>query len=177
VLRRRAAQGVHRQFQAAVQVPGVGGVQLLLNFALALQELVHVGVGIAEGLVDGIVFGQQVHGLLGPFGYDVLHGFAGLQLGFLFEIADGEPGADGDFPVVFGIDPGHDFQQGGLARAVETDDADFRAVEIREADVLDYLPGSVVPTHLVHGVNDFFIFAVAHALRVYGLPGFCQSSP
>ena len=52
----RTTQGVHRTFQAAVEVPGVGCVDLVLQLRLAVDQSVHlVGslqhLGIAETLV------------------------------------------------------------------------------------------------------------------------------
>ncbi len=67
--RRRAAQGVHGELQAAVQVPGVQVVELLLHLRLTVAELLHIGVAhlLAELHVDLVEFVHQVDDFLHPF--------------------------------------------------------------------------------------------------------------
>ena len=55
----RGAQGVHGALQLGVEVPGVELVEALLHGALALQQLVEVGILGPEGFVDFVVFLQQ----------------------------------------------------------------------------------------------------------------------
>jgi hypothetical protein len=75
-VRRRAAQGVHGQLQAAVQVPGVEVVQLILQFALALDEPVHL-LGrqlLGKAGVDLVVLAQGIDDLLHAFLNDLADG-------------------------------------------------------------------------------------------------------
>ncbi len=55
----RAAQGVHGDFEVAVQVPGVVLVELFLQFGLFRDQRVEVGVGFGEFGVDLIVARQH----------------------------------------------------------------------------------------------------------------------
>ena len=49
-VRRRAAQRVHRLLELGVEVPGVGGVDLLLQLAHLGEQRVEVGVGLGHQL-------------------------------------------------------------------------------------------------------------------------------
>ena len=104
-VRRRQAQGVHGDLEVAVEVPGVGGVDLVLHPRLLGQQLVHlvVGHGFAELGVDLIELVEQGpgpgHALL-----DVAeHVLGRIELRLLGEIADrgplGGPGLAGEVGV------------------------------------------------------------------------------
>ena len=56
----RAAQRLHRLFQAVVQVPGVVLVQLFLQLALLLDQRVEVRVRLAERVGDLVELPQHV---------------------------------------------------------------------------------------------------------------------
>ena len=45
----REPQGVHGDLEGPVEVPGAGGVDLVLQVGLLGQQRVEVGVGVAEG--------------------------------------------------------------------------------------------------------------------------------
>ena len=58
---RRQPQRVHRELEARIEIPGVGGVDLVLNLRLLVEHLVHL-VGrqvLAELRVDLVVARQQ----------------------------------------------------------------------------------------------------------------------
>ena len=59
---RRAAQGVHRHFQTRVDIPGVQMIDLLLQLALPLQELVHLVVRhrLGELVADLVVLLHEI---------------------------------------------------------------------------------------------------------------------
>ena len=131
VLRRRAAQRVHRHLDAPVEVPGVGGVDPFLKPGLFLDQAVHLVVGqlFAEPHRDFVEPVEQrlerrdaVHDILAD-------GPAVIQFGFLGQIADlhalGGPSFAGDAVV----QPGHDPEQRGLAGAVQAEHADLGAGE------------------------------------------------
>ena len=112
----RAAQRVHRQLEAGVEVPGVGGVELLLHLALAGEEPVHL-VGLhrlGELVGDRLELREQVHGALDRFPDDVEDGLARVELRLLFEEADGVPGGGRDLADELLLDAGHDAQQRAL---------------------------------------------------------------
>ena len=43
----RAAEGFHREFELAVELPGVACVEFFLHLRLSVEKLVHVGIGIS----------------------------------------------------------------------------------------------------------------------------------
>ena len=137
LLRGRAAQGVHRLVEPAVEVPGAGVVEVGLQVAHLGEELVVVGVGVGQLLGDRVVAVELaldlVDGLL-----DVLqHRLALGQRRLLLEHADGGAGVDDGVTVAGVLQPRHDLQQGRLAGAVGSDDTDLGAVEERQRDVVE----------------------------------------
>ena len=165
----RAAQGVHRPLQLGVEVPGVGGVDDVLQLGLAGKEFVHlVGIlvvfGQGELLVDFLVLGQGIHHGLHALHHHFLHGLVGVQHGFLGQVAHGVARREDHFALVGLVQPGNDFEQGGLTRTVQTDDADFRPVEEGQVDVLQYLL-VVLLNRLVqpyHREDDFLVINCCH---------------
>ena len=94
----RTAQRVHRLIDLAVEVPEPGGLDLVLQ----LGHLVGGLVGIVH---RQFVVAVEDRLLLGDAQHDVLaHALGGIELRFLFEIAD--PGALGDpgLAVIFLVD-------------------------------------------------------------------------
>ena len=63
---RWAAQRVHGDLEGALEVPGAGGVDLVLELGLLGQELVEVGVGLAEGGAHLVVAVDHRLGLARP---------------------------------------------------------------------------------------------------------------
>ena len=91
--------------------------------AICLGDLV-VAVELALDLADGLL--------------DVLQdGLALAQRRLLLEHADRRVGVEDRVAVVGVVEPRHDLEQGGLAGAVGSDDADLGAVEEREGDVVE----------------------------------------
>src|SRR5581483_9233098 len=141
---RRAAQRIHRHLELRIEIPCACGVQLVLHLRLAIHQLVHVGVGIAEGVVDLVEFLEQIDDGLHAFFDDLAHGLRQIELGLLLEHADGVAGREDGLADEVLVLPGEDAQQRRLARSVETDHADLRAVEIGEVDVFQNLFGLAV---------------------------------
>lgn len=86
-------QRVHGALELAVDVPRVGGVELVLQFCLTCNQRIHlVGIikhiGVAKCLVDLVKLGKEVHYRLHTFAYNLNYSLVGVKLGFLFEIAD-----------------------------------------------------------------------------------------
>ena len=155
----RAAQGVHRQLQLIVEVPGVVMVEPVLQPALFGDERVEVGVGVGEALVDGVEGGEVVHDGLHRFLDHLAHRLAVVQLRLLFQQADAVAGGEGDVALVALVLAGDDAQQRALAGAVEAEHADFRAVVEAEADVLENGPvaGREGAADAAHGEDHFFV--------------------
>ena len=141
----RQAQRVHRRVEHRVEVPRVGRVDLLLQ----ARELVGGLVGVVGGqLVEAVQQPAQLgHALL-----DVAAHVLGLvERGLLLEQAHRRAGREPRLAAVLGVLPGHDPQQGGLARAVEAEHADLGAGEEAQGDVLEHLlVRRVDPRELVH---------------------------
>ena len=132
----RAAQGVHGHLDLGIDVPQIAGVQLFLEGGHLLHQF--VGVVLAHLGGDGVV---GVEGLLfvAP-GDDVVPDVQGrIELRLLLQIAHlhavGRPGLAAELLV----QPGHDLQQGRLARAVDPDHADLGVGIEGQPDVLEHL--------------------------------------
>ncbi len=107
---RRAAQRVHRQFQAAVEVPGVHVIEFVLQLALVFDELVHL-VGrevFAEAGVDLVEGAQGIDDFLRPlFDYGA-DGAGFVQQRLLLQKADGVAGVENGLADKLLVDAGHD---------------------------------------------------------------------
>ncbi len=108
---RRAAEGVHGHFQLRVEVPGAGGVELVLDLGLTVHELVHVGVGVAEGIVDLVELLEQVDDGLNALFDDLPDGPGRIELGLLFEEADRVSRRKYGLAEVVLVDAGQDAQE------------------------------------------------------------------
>ena len=82
---RRTAQGFHRHFEMAVEIPGVVLVELFLQFGLLGDEGVEVGVGFGEFGVDLIEAREHFDDGLHRFFDDLDDGFGFIEFGFLLE--------------------------------------------------------------------------------------------
>ena len=133
---RRAAQGVHGHLDAQVDVPEIAGVDLLLEGGHLLHE--RVAVVFAE-LGRHSVIGVENLLLLAP-GDDVApHIERRIEMGFLLQVAPAHAVGRPGLAVELGIEPGHDLEQGRLARAVDADHADLGVGVERQPDVLEHL--------------------------------------
>ncbi len=162
---RRAAQRVHRLLELGVDVPGVGRVEFLLQMAHLFHELI------------GVVGGHQLGDLVVPVelaldrhaGLDVLADRLGLvELRLLHQDADGGAGRQQRVAVVGLVDAGHDLQDTRLAGAVGTDDADLRAGQEVQADVVKDDLVAVRLADLAHRVDEFghAVMCLSEALQV-----------
>jgi hypothetical protein len=85
---------------------------------------------------------------------DLAHAAAGVEVGFLRQVADADAGLRAGLALDVLVDAGHDPQQRGLARAVQAEHADLGAGEEAERDVLeDETLGRNDLAHPVHCVN------------------------
>ncbi|MNQ74393.1 hypothetical protein D3C85_891480 [compost metagenome] len=133
---RRAAQGAHGLVDAAVDVPDVAGVDLLLEGGHLLHQFVGV---VFTQLVGDLVEAVDPLLLFAP-SLDILADVqAVVQLGLLLQIAALDAVGGAGFTRELGVQAGHDLQQGGLTRAVDPDDADLGVVVEAQPDVLEDL--------------------------------------
>ncbi len=102
-------------------------------------ERVEVGILFGIGgihLVEFLLRGEHFAEALLHF---LAHGVVGIELRFLRQVADGDVGLVLHLAVVFLVHAGHDAQHGGLARAVQAEQADLGAGEETQRDILDDL--------------------------------------
>ena len=153
---RRAAQRVERDLDAAVDLPAIAGVDLLLQVGLLGQQLVHLLLGhlLAEGhgdLVEAVE--PTLHVLEGE--HDVLaDGQVGLEMRLLRQVADAHalrrPGLAAELLVL----PGHDAHQRRLAGAVRAEHADLHVRQEGQGDAFeDLAPARVGLGEVFHHVG------------------------
>ena len=125
---RRQAQRVGGDLKLVL---GVGAGRCNDGFELGLlgSQRVKVGVFGAVGDVDlfqACLGGKdRTHRFLDRFAHRVL----GVELGFLLQVANGQPWHGQRFAFELLVHAGHDLEQGGLAGAIEAQHANFGAWE------------------------------------------------
>ena len=149
-----ALQRVHRLGELAVQVPAVGGVNLVLQLAHLGHQRVVVGVGVGHLLADGVEaldLGDDVgEGLLDV----LLDGLVLVQRGLLQKDAHGVAVGQARLSVGDVLQACHDLEQRGLARAVGAHDADLGAGEEAHGHVVQDHLVALGLAHLVHLVDE-----------------------
>ena len=155
-----ALERVHGLGELGVEVPAVGGVDLVLELTHLRHEGVEVRVGIGHlgaHLVEALDLRQQVgEGLL-----DVLaHGLVLVERRLLLEDAHGVAGGEARLAVGDVLEAGHDLEQRRLARAVRAHHSDLGAGIDAHRDVVEDdlvvhgLAGAVEHVdELCHGVS------------------------
>ena len=152
---RRAAQRLHRDIDVPLDVPGVGGVDLVLEGRLLGPDRVVVGVGVGPLRHDGVVPIEQVLDLADAVHDVALDVLGRVELGLLAQVADGEAGRQPSLAGEAVVEAGHDPEQARLACPVRPDDADLGARVERDRDVLEHRPvGRVVAGELVGAVDE-----------------------
>ena len=147
-------QGVHGLAELGIDIPTVGGVDLVLELAHLGHEGVHVAIRVAHllaDLVEAIDFGDHVtkrHAHVLDDGLVVVE--RRLLLQDSYGVAGGEPGiAVGNF-----LDASHNLEQGRLAHAVGAHDADLgTGIEAQGHVVKDHLVAMGLAS-LIHAVNE-----------------------
>ena len=108
---------------------------------MALEELVHLFGGhlLGKSLVDFLVLFEKVEDFLSPFLNDFFDGLAGGELRLLLEITDAIAFGEAHLADIVLVDSGDDAQKRALARAVQSEDTNLRAVKEGKIDVLQGL--------------------------------------
>ncbi len=161
LVRRRAAQRVHRLLELRVDVPRVGVVELLLELAHLLHQLVRV-VGRHElgDLVEPVQFDLDLAEALLDVAADRL---LLVERRFLQQDADGRFRVEERLAVAGLVQPGHDLEDGRLARAVRSDHTDLGTRVEAHGDVIEDDLVTVRLAHLLHRVDK-----LRHALQRIG---------
>ena len=108
---RRAAQGVHRDVDVALEVPGVGGGDPVLERGLPRADRLVVGVGVGPGGHHRVVLVDECLDLGHAVEHVALDVLGRVELGLLAEEADGEAGRQPRLAVEAVVEPGHDPQE------------------------------------------------------------------
>jgi hypothetical protein len=151
---RRQAQRVGGHFELALQRVRVVGGEQVFQLLLLLGQLVEIGAFFGVFGVDLVQALLRVENFGDAFFDRFAHGLFRIQLRLLRQIADLGAGVGACLTLEVGVHAGHDFQHGGLACAVDAEQADFGAREKGQRDVLDDLAlrGNDL-AHPVHGVD------------------------
>ena len=167
----RQAQGVGGDIQGAVEIMAVGGVQIGFEVGLFGGQLVEIGLGIGIGGVDFVEPRQGVFDRRDRFLDVAAHVLAGVELWLLRQEADMDAGLRTGLAENIGIDAGHDAQQGGFARAVQTEYANLGAGEERQGNILEDLAlGRDNLAHAVHGVDVLGHRFCSRVVDMFGRP-------
>ncbi len=128
------AQRVHGLVDLGIEIPQALGLDLVL-------QLGHLVCGLV-GVVDRELVVAIENGLLRrhPLHHVLAHALVGIELRLLLEVADARAVGDPAIADEILVDPGHDAQQGRLARAIDAQHADLRIGVEGQVDVLQDLP-------------------------------------
>ncbi|MCW2948677.1 MAG: ribosomal protein [Actinoallomurus sp.] len=157
-VRRGAAQGVHRLLELAVQIPRVAVVELLLELAHLIEQLVGV---VGRHLLGDLVEPVEHRLGLGDALLDVAQdGLVLVERGLLLQHADREAGHDPGVAVGRLLDAGHHPQQRRLTGAIGPKDTDLGSGQEAEGDIVK---DDLVAMRLAHALHR--IDVLRHVLK------------
>ncbi|SKY83302.1 30S ribosomal protein S5 [Mycobacteroides abscessus subsp. abscessus] len=134
LVRRRAAQRIHRLLQLGVDIPGVRGVQFLLELAHFFHELIGVvGGHQLSDLVVPVELGLDGHAVLDVFA----HRLGLVQRRLLLQDPDTGPVGQKRLAIVRLVQTGHDLQDAGLTGAVRADHTNLCAGQEVQGDIVE----------------------------------------
>ena len=137
LVRRGAAQGVHRLIELGVNIPGIGGVDLGLQLAHFIHEGIEVGVRVRHLFGDLVEAGELAENVGGAQAHVLDDGLRLIKDGLLHKDADRVAGGQTSLAVGRLIESGHDLQDRGLTGTVGADHADLGAREERHGDIVE----------------------------------------
>src|SRR5476651_1159329 len=136
----RQTQRIGGDFQLAIQVVTVAGLQDGFELGLFSGQFVEVGIFFSVSRVDLVQARLGVLDHADRFLDHFTHGLGRVQDRFLWQVADVQVRHRTGFALEFSVNAGHDFQQRGLTRTVEAEYADFGAGEERQRNVFQDFP-------------------------------------
>ncbi|OIQ96268.1 hypothetical protein GALL_217880 [mine drainage metagenome] len=149
----RQPQRVGGDFELVVEV-AAGRGQDGLVLGLIGGELVEVGVGLGVGGIDRVELGLRLEHFAHALFHRLAHRLLRIELRFLGQVADLDPGHGHRLAFDLLVQSGHDLQHRRLARAVQSEHADLGAGEEGQRDVLEDLAlGRDDLADAVHGEN------------------------
>ena len=104
-------EGIHGDLEGPFEVPGPGGVDLVLELGLLGQQFVEVGVGRPHGRADVVKAVDQGFCLSDPIGDIAEHVLGGIELWFLGQMADGESRGEAGLARKAVVFAGHDLEE------------------------------------------------------------------
>ena len=130
------------------EIPEALGLDLVL-------QLGHLVGGLFRVVHRQLVVAIENSLLLGDAEHDVLaHGQSGVELRFLFEIADARALRDPGLAGVFLVEAGHDLEQRRLTGAVDTEHAYLGVRVKRQMDIIQHLAGRIGLGQTLHEVDE-----------------------
>ncbi len=152
----REHQGIGGDVHQSVDFPAPNGVDLFLQPAHLLHELVEIVSVLRFGHAgrDGVEPVDEVLQRFHRRAKILPHGLIERQFRLLGHIADAHSLGQRRGAVELGFDPGHDPQQSRLAGPVFTNDADFCPIKKRQADIAQHHLVAVRLADVVHLENE-----------------------
>ena len=149
----RQLEGIHGLTELGIDIPAVGGVDLVLQGGHLGHERIHVALGIAHLLADlvkAIDLGDQI---AKRHAHVLDNGLILVEWRLLLKDAHGIARGELGVAVRDLLDARHDLEQGRLAHAVGTHDADLRAREEAQGHVVENNLVAMRLTCLIHRVD------------------------
>ena len=130
----RTTQRIHGALELIVDIPGIGGIELILQLGLAVDELVHLlrvlkHLRISKGIVDLIILLQELHDGGHALLYNLAHRLVGVKFGILLKVAHRIARREHHLALIALVETGDNLEQCRLTAAIQADDADFRTIE------------------------------------------------
>ena len=135
-------QRIGRHLELAIDFPAVRRVDLVLQFALLLEQRRHLVVveRFGETIADLVEALHERERSRDAFLDEFADGLGRVEFRLLRQVTDLDAGLRPGLALDLGVDAGHDPQQGRLAGAVQAEHADLRAGEKAQGDVAQDVP-------------------------------------
>ena len=147
-------QGVHGLAELGIDIPAVGGVDLVLELAHLGHKGVHVAIRVAHLLADLIEAIDLGDHIAKCHAHVLDDGLVVVERRLLLQDAHGIAGGKSSVAVGDLLDAGHDLEQGRLAHTVGAHDADLgTGIEAQGHIVKDYLIAMCLAS-LIHLINE-----------------------
>ena len=163
-------QGVHGLAELGIDIPAVGGVDLVLKLAHLGHEGVHVAIRVAHLLADLIEAIDLGDHIAKRHAHVLDDGLVVVERRLLLQDAHGVAGSEPGIAVGDLLDTGHDLEQGRLAHTVGAHDADLgTGVEAQGHVVKDYLVamGLASLIHLVDKLRHMSVLSFLPAVSLF----------